>query len=162
MIVRGWLYLITNDAMPGLTKVGFSLKDPVRRASELSTTGSPLPFKVCYDALVKSPRDLEQAVHSSLAEMRAGKEWFRCEVIDAAQRIRDLAGAGLLQETWHIDLPFVDRKTSREKLSAPVPERKRATSCPMCRMTNIQEDKPKLNCIYCGAAYHVMQRKLPT
>ena len=161
MTVRGWLYLITNEAMPGLIKVGFSLKDPLLRALELSSTGTPLPCKVCYDVLVRSPRELEQLVHRSLAEMRTGKEWFRCEIRETAQKVRDLAGSNLLQETWHIDLPIEDHGSAirnQEIISTPVEERKRATSCPSCRMTNIQPDRPKINCLYCGALYYVKQR----
>ena len=62
MIVRGWDYIITNKSMPELLKVGFSTKDPLLRAKELSNTGSPQQYIVEYDALVLNPRGVEQLV----------------------------------------------------------------------------------------------------
>ena len=85
--IRGWVYIITNKAMPGLVKVGFSTKDPVLRASELNHTGAPHPFEVAYDILVEEPRDVEQKVHDALREKREGKEWFRCSVEEAISAI---------------------------------------------------------------------------
>lgn len=88
MSIRGWVYVITNKAMPGLVKVGYSTKDPVLRAKELVCTGSPHPYFVAFDALVEEPRDVEQAAHQRLAYHREGKEWFRCSVNDAINAIR--------------------------------------------------------------------------
>ena len=42
--MKGWVYVISNQAMPDLVKVGFSTKDPTLRASELNHTGSPHPY----------------------------------------------------------------------------------------------------------------------
>jgi hypothetical protein len=96
--VRGWVYVITNKAMPGLVKVGFSTKDPLLRANELAHTGSPHPYMVAYDALIRSPRDVEQALHSKLSQMREGKEWFRCSVAVVVAEIRSLYGPEILLE----------------------------------------------------------------
>jgi len=43
-IMKGWVYIIANKAMPGLVKVGYSMKDPELRAAELNNTGSPHPY----------------------------------------------------------------------------------------------------------------------
>lgn len=76
--IRGWVYIITNKAMPGLIKVGYSTKDPQLRARELGGTGVPHPFIVEADFLCFSPRAVEKKVHAELEEFREGKEWFRC------------------------------------------------------------------------------------
>jgi hypothetical protein len=47
--MKGWVYVITNLAMPGLVKVGYSRKDPELRAAELNSTGTPHPFVVEYE-----------------------------------------------------------------------------------------------------------------
>jgi hypothetical protein len=60
--------------MPGLLKVGFTLKDPDLRAIELEQTGVPHPFVVEYEVLVTEPRNLEQRVHGRLAEVHERKE----------------------------------------------------------------------------------------
>jgi hypothetical protein len=96
--MRGWVYVITNNAMPGLVKVGFSRKDPNLRAKELNHTGAPHPYIVAYDAMVYEPRDIEQKVHSDLSRVREGKEWFRCSLRDAIASIRSVVRSGVLME----------------------------------------------------------------
>jgi T5orf172 domain len=98
MDVRGWVYVISNEAMPDLVKVGFSTKDPNIRAGELGGTGVPHPYVVEYDALVNAPRDVEQKIHQALEDCRVdvstdtpvGKEWFRCSRNVAIVTIREL------------------------------------------------------------------------
>ena len=46
--MKGWVYVISNKAMPGIIKVGYSNKDPKERAAELGT-GAPHPYKVEYE-----------------------------------------------------------------------------------------------------------------
>lgn len=84
--------------MPGLVKVGYTLKDPDIRAKELGHTGAPLPYVVDYEALVDKPRDIEQTVHSKLSKNREGKEWSRCSLNDAINCIRDSFGKEMIFE----------------------------------------------------------------
>lgn len=98
MTIRGWVYIITNKAMPGLVKIGFSTKDLILRANELAHTGSPYPYIVEYDVLVAGPRDIERCVHSALSDRCEGKEWFRCETRDVIREIRKIVGPGVLLE----------------------------------------------------------------
>jgi hypothetical protein len=101
--VRGWIYVITNEAMPHLVKVGFSTKDPHQRAKELGGTGIPHPYRVAYDLLVYAPRDLEKRVHQKLADMREGKEWFRCSVAHAIEAIKSVdPGTVPVQSERHV------------------------------------------------------------
>lgn len=98
MGTRGWIYIITNKAMPGLLKIGFSTKDPLLRAKELANTGTPHTYNVEYDLLLEEPRDVEQQIHRSLSHWHENKEWFRCSVYDAIKEIRNLTnGKGLLE-----------------------------------------------------------------
>jgi len=106
MGVRGWVYIISNEAMPGLIKVGYSTKDPVLRADELSHTGSPREYVVEYDLLVTEPRDIEQKVHQSLANVREGKEWFRCKISHAVETIRSLSVNNRLPNTEYLRTPL--------------------------------------------------------
>ncbi|WP_408602562.1 GIY-YIG nuclease family protein [Paraburkholderia guartelaensis] len=96
--IRGWVYVITNKAMPDLVKIGYSIKDPALRAKELASTGVPEPYKVQYDILVLQPREVEQRVHVALAELKAGKEWFKCTVSHAIGTIVRIAGSDALLE----------------------------------------------------------------
>lgn len=97
--MRGWVYIITNKAMPDLVKIGFSTKDPVLRAGELNHTGAPHPYEVVYDLLVFHPYQVEQQTHKHLADKREGKEWFRCSVAEAVAAIRKIAGDSIILDT---------------------------------------------------------------
>ncbi len=98
--VRGWIYVLANRAMPGLVKVGFSMKDPTLRAQELQGTGIPHPFLVTYEALVHDPQDLEQRVHRRLSAHREAKEFFVCDPLTAVNAIRAEAEAILLENDY--------------------------------------------------------------
>ncbi len=90
----GWVYIITNQAMPGLVKVGFTERYPGDRADDFNRqhygTAIPLRFVVAYAMRVKDPRRLERETHEALGKYRVTKqtEWFRCSVGEAAATIR--------------------------------------------------------------------------
>jgi hypothetical protein len=90
MGVRGWVYVLTNKAMPDIVKIGYSTKDPILRAEELEGTGLPHPYVVVYDVLVLEPRDVEQSVHTRLRTLNERKEFFRITAQVAVQSIRDV------------------------------------------------------------------------
>lgn len=87
MAVRGWVYVISNKAMLGMVKVGYSTKDPELRAVELNHTGTPYPYSVEYDLLTEDPYQVEQMAHKLLSDQREGKEWFRCSIEEAKAAI---------------------------------------------------------------------------
>jgi hypothetical protein len=97
-VVKGWVYVMTNESMPDLVKVGFSTKDPSLRAAELNHTGVPTPYQVIYEGLVHEPRAVEQRAHVLLKSHRVGKEWFRCDVQTAVAAIQSIAGNALILE----------------------------------------------------------------
>lgn len=102
--MKGWVYVITNKAMPGLVKVGYSMKDPDLRAAELNNTGSPHRFVVDYETLVEEPRDVEQTVHGLLSGLRESKEWFHCSVEEAIAAIKSVVGSDAQVENFkHAD-----------------------------------------------------------
>lgn len=77
--VEGTVYILSNPAMPGLLKVGFTLRDAALRAAELSgATGVPTGFVIEWTLPVEGdPNTVEQAAHARLANVSAGKEFFR-------------------------------------------------------------------------------------
>lgn len=92
--MRGWVYIITNESMPGLVKVGYTDRNPEVRASELVGTGMPTRYSVAYSIQVQGPRDVERAAHRKLATVRVGREWFRCTVAKARIVVDAVAGVG--------------------------------------------------------------------
>jgi hypothetical protein len=98
--MKGWVYVISNKAMPGLVKVGYSTKDPEHRAKELNHTGSPHPYLVDYESLIEEPYQIEQKTHKVLSKYREDKEWFRCSAEVAIAAIKQVAGTQRIIETY--------------------------------------------------------------
>jgi hypothetical protein len=98
--MKGWVYVITNNAMPGLVKVGYSRKDPELRAEELNHTGSPHPYLVDYELLIDEPYQVERKTHKLLSAKREAKEWFRCTPEEAVAAIKQIAGDRIITETY--------------------------------------------------------------
>ena len=94
MIETGWVYVITNESMPGLVKVGVTSKRPEKRAKELDETGSPTPYKVETAFLFSEAAErIEKRAHALLADVivRENREWFRCLPQVAAEKVLDAA-----------------------------------------------------------------------
>jgi len=100
--MRGWVYVISNQSMPGIVKIGYSMKDPWARAEELAHTGTPLPYLVDYEVLVHEPQVIEQGAHEALKHVRLNekREWFRCSTSAAVTAIRSVVGFRALLENY--------------------------------------------------------------
>jgi hypothetical protein len=93
-MAAGFVYVLTNKAMPGLVKIGFSTRSPEERAVELSTTGVPFPFVVAFSAEVENAVEAEAATHLALTEHRvsSAREFFRISVESAVSAIENCCG----------------------------------------------------------------------
>ena len=94
MIETGWVYVITNESMPGLVKVGVTSNRPEQRAKELDETGSPTAYKVETAFLFSEAAErIEKRAHALLADVRVrgNREWFRCLPQLAAEKVLDAA-----------------------------------------------------------------------
>ena len=89
--MAGFVYVMSNPAMPNLLKIGKSDRDPkMYRKHELETTGVPDSFKVEYYAFVDDHNSVEEDVHSDLSKYRnkPNREFFKCSVMDAVFAIQ--------------------------------------------------------------------------
>jgi hypothetical protein len=82
---EGYVYCMTNEAMPGLVKIGMTCDSPDERARELSSaTGVPYPFKVIVCKKVYNPKAKEAAIHELLSEIgfrvNERREFFNCSL----------------------------------------------------------------------------------
>lgn len=76
----GWVYVLANEAMPGVLKVGMTTSTPEKRAKELSSSsGVPYPFDVVSRYRTNDPWGHEKQVHEMLARYRVnqGREFFK-------------------------------------------------------------------------------------
>ncbi|WP_424967316.1 GIY-YIG nuclease family protein [Dinoroseobacter sp. S375] len=80
---EGYVYALTNSAMPGLIKIGKTTRDPHDRAREISSgTGVPAPFEVHCAVFCPNCHAAEREAHRVLADLRLNddREFFRCEM----------------------------------------------------------------------------------
>ena len=76
------VYMLTNEAMPGLIKIGLTTDSVETRLTSLSSfTGVPLAFECYFAAEVKDATRLEKTLHQLFAESRINpkREFFRLD-----------------------------------------------------------------------------------
>lgn len=76
----GIVYLLTNECMPGLVKIGMTSRESMdARLKELYTTGVPMPFECVYACKVDCYKELERALHDAFEPYRVNpsREFFR-------------------------------------------------------------------------------------
>lgn len=86
---KGFVYILTNQSMPNMVKVGKSIKVPTERAKELDTTGVPTPFEVQYYAFFDDMDAAERGAHNRLSTYHHRKEFFNTDVPTAIHAIEN-------------------------------------------------------------------------
>lgn len=92
------VYVLSNEAMPGLLKIGRTGQtSPLRRMGELYTTGVPLPFECELAMAVDDDQALqvETALHRAFDPYRVNpkREFFRMNLEQAAAILKVWPGA---------------------------------------------------------------------
>jgi hypothetical protein len=79
---EGFIYVLTNEGMPGWVKIGLTRSDDITdRLKQLYTTGVIFPFEIEYAARVPDCGHLEKVLHRVFGEKRArtGREFFQAD-----------------------------------------------------------------------------------
>jgi hypothetical protein len=89
-MTSGYLYLLSNPAMPGLIKIGKTTRDPAERVRELSSaTGVPSPFVLLYSQPVANVDAAERFAHAELERRghrhSSDREFFKAPTHEAVQ-----------------------------------------------------------------------------
>jgi len=102
----GFIYVLTNECMPGLVKVGKTKRLPTDRSSELFTTGVATPFQVKFALFVEDMDAFEKDVHAELADIRvnSSREFFSIESDDVIVRILKLFARDFQYEVQFCDM----------------------------------------------------------
>jgi hypothetical protein len=88
----GTIYAFTNPAMPGLVKIGYTVRSVEERRIELSRpTGVPSPYETYRYVEVPHASKVEKIVHERLKDKHHGLEFFRCELEDVDLIFDDLS-----------------------------------------------------------------------
>ena len=75
-----YVYILINEAMPGMIKIGRTTTSVKQRISELNApAGIPLPFTCYYAARVEDSQKVERKLHEAFGDhrVRERREFFR-------------------------------------------------------------------------------------
>lgn len=108
----GYVYVLSNEAMPGIVKIGMTQRHPDQRLKEINSATGVLPFKV--EAVIKSinAKWTERAVHEELTGKRVNdrREFFRIDVEAAVAIIAAVARqqkqVAFDRRSWNGGVPF--------------------------------------------------------
>lgn len=89
---KGYVYILSNPRMPGLLKIGKTVRSVEGRANELFQTGVPAPFKVEHSVLSPDCDWLEAEMHRHFQAERTdpGREFFELEILSASNALCSL------------------------------------------------------------------------
>jgi hypothetical protein len=95
----GWIYVLVNSSIPGMAKVGRTMRRPADRVAELSAaTGVATPFVLAFDHAVADCHAAERAVHDELDRrgwrVAPNREFFRGSPSDIIRVVLDVAEGG--------------------------------------------------------------------
>lgn len=95
----GYVYVLSNPAMPGLVKIGRSKHSGRVRAQEIykqGGTGVPMPFKMEFEIWSEDCVSDELYIHEELTHIRvnSGREFFNLDVNDAIKFVANVVLAG--------------------------------------------------------------------
>jgi len=76
-----FVYILTNEAMPDMVKIGMTSVGIPERMRSLDTTSVPLAFECYYAARVEDMARVEAALHTAFGDkrVRASREFFRVD-----------------------------------------------------------------------------------
>lgn len=89
---NGYVYILINNSMEGLIKIGRTTRSSDVRAKELSSTSVPTPFQVAYEVFSEESKKLEKLIHQKLDEFRinSNREFFKYPLSKAIKLIQEL------------------------------------------------------------------------
>ena len=84
-----FVYVLQNDSMPGMLKIGYTKNEVDIRAEQLSKpTGVPTPFNVVYTYSCFNGERIEKEVHRELVKKRVrGEREFFYVTLEEAEKI---------------------------------------------------------------------------
>jgi hypothetical protein len=87
--MSGIVYILTNEAMEGLIKIGKTNTSVEQRIKELDNTSLPLPFQCFYAGEVHDANLVERLLHNAFSDkrIRNNREFFRLDPDQARSAI---------------------------------------------------------------------------
>lgn len=126
----GFVYVLSNDSMPGIFKIGMTGRTPMQRCDELSkATAAPEPFAVMMYLETVDPVGLEKHIHKIFDHYRVSenREFFRLDLREIHKAFEEWETEGCMLCVSHmakglmICADYEDRKNSAH-VSTPIIE----------------------------------------
>jgi len=104
----GFIYILKNNSMPNLVKIGYTDATPKERLQSINAaTGVPEKFSIIYERKIESAQKIESKIHTTLHKFRfkTNKEFFvlteklAIEYVDAI--IEDVYRGVMVDERVH-------------------------------------------------------------
>lgn len=118
------IYVLTNESMPNLVKIGLTTDSVESRIASLSAhTGVPLPFECYFAAEVKDCAKLEKTLHQLFSEVRVNpkREFFN---VDPEKVVLAISIGEFKEITPGIAQIDVEEQAALEKVKARRPRLK--------------------------------------
>lgn len=101
-VIIGYIYAMVTDSMPGIVKIGMTLRDVSERLSEANSPDTwrpPTPYRVPFAKRVTDPRAKERTIHKLFDEDRINlrKEFFKTP-LEKVKMVFDLCDG----EEWNL------------------------------------------------------------
>lgn len=139
------VYILTNEAMPGLIKIGCTNGELASRIKQLYSTGVPLPFELFYACEVTDCASVESKLHDAFGDHRIskGREFFRI----APERVKAALSLAEIHEVKLGDEIFETTEIKAEVEAAKRRSRFRLSMIGVAPGTELQLAKdPKIIC----------------
>ena len=83
------VYILTNESMPDIIKIGIT-DNLFRRLKELDNTSTPLPFECFYALEVEDAQSIEKLLHEAFDDkrVRQNREFFNCPLEQAKSALK--------------------------------------------------------------------------
>ena len=117
------VYILTNEAMPGIIKIGWTDKSVEERMKELDRTATPLPFTCYYAKRVDEPKFVESRLHQAFDEFRIrdNREFFRMSPDQAKAALEIASGEDVTPKEDVVenesDRAALDRERKRSRFN---------------------------------------------
>ena len=102
MSIEGYVYILTNPAMPGLVRIGKTERTVIEHVNELNATRVPAPFKIVHQRKVEHMDQVERDMHQHFHAQREirGREFFKVTSDSAIAHLDALDRISAARPEW--------------------------------------------------------------
>jgi hypothetical protein len=100
--IEGYVYILTNPAMPGLVRIGKTERTVIEHVNELNATRIPAPFKIVHQRKVEHMDQVERDMHQHFHAQREtrGREFFKVTSDSAIAHLDTLNKISASRPEW--------------------------------------------------------------